>query len=256
MGAASSALGARRDGRTVRAVTKAPGSRAARRVEAVLRVMDTMIDPAVHQGGAMQVDHAEQESGQAQGGHAASQDSPASPPVTDEAHTDSCFSRYGLEVILLQLALGHSLPSSVSPLAALPREVMQHHVARHVRVLFMDDLGDRGLLTPVETSVTQDFLDVLAPRALSREPPALARRLHVRRDAPAPILCLKRRLLHVSDFCPARRDLLGLDTEADKHTRAFLNTLAAFQAEIPKDVEAATPSPLSYCCDDPEPACN
>jgi hypothetical protein len=248
----------------VRGGTARPCAQSLRRLDPVLpvewrpssaRVMDTIMDQAVLQGGAMQDDHAEQESGQAKGGHAASQDSPASPPDTDEAHSDSCFSRYGLDVILLQLALGHSLPSSVSPITALPREVMQHHVARHVRVLFMDDLGGRGLLTPVETSATPDVLRV-APRALSRQPPALARRVHVRRDAPAPILCLKRRLLHVSDFCPARRDLLGLDTEADMHTRAFLNTLGAFQAEVPKDVDAATPSPLSYSCDDTEPACN
>jgi len=219
------------------------------------RVMDTIMDPAEHHGGAMQDDHAEQESGQAQGGHAASQDSPDPLPDTDEAHIDSCFSRCKLEVILLQLALGNSLPSSESPLAALPREVMQHHVARHVRLLFMDDLGDRGLLTPVERSTTPDVLRD-APRPPSRQPPALVRRVHVRRDAPAPILCLKRRLQHVSDFCTARQDFLSLDTEADKHTRAFLNTLAALQAEIPKDLDAATPSPLSYSCDDTEPACN
>lgn len=249
----------------VRGGTAGPWAQSLRRLDPVLpvewrpcsaRVMGTMMDAAVHQGGAMQDDHAEEESGQAQGGHAASQYSPASPPDTDEAPIDSCFSRYGLEVILLQLALGHSLPSSESPLAALPREVMQHHVARHVRVLFMDDLGGRGLLTPVETSATSDFPDVLAPRALSREPPALVRRVCVRRDAPAAILSLKRRLLHVSDFSPPRPDLSGLDTEADKHTRAFLKTLAAFRAEIPKDVDFATPSPLSHSCDDTEPACN
>ena len=203
------------------------------------RVMDTIMDPAEHHGGAMQDDHAEQESGQAQGGHAASQDSPDPLPDTDEAHIDSCFSRYGLEVILLQLALGLSLASSESTLATLPREVMQHHVARHVRVMYMDDLGDRGLLTPVEMSKTPDVFDVFTPRALSREPPALVRRVRVRRDKP--IFCLKRRLLHVSDFSPAqiaRPDFLSLDTEADTHAET---TTAHAPASVP--ALAANPPP-------------
>ena len=62
----------------------------------------------------------------------------------------SGFTSMRLEDILLAVALGHSLHRSESLLAALPREVMQHHLARHIRQLFLEDLSARGLLTPVE----------------------------------------------------------------------------------------------------------
>ncbi len=87
---------------------------------------------------------------------------------------ESCFAQFDLEQILLQLTLGHSLKRSESMFAALPGEVVQLQ-ARHVRVLFMQDLRSRGLLTPVEAIC----LTYLAPAAVSREPPVLARRVNV-----------------------------------------------------------------------------
>jgi hypothetical protein len=92
---------------------------------------------------------------------------------------DSCFAQFDLEQIILQLTLGQSLKRSESMFAALPGEVVQLHIARHVRVLFMQDLGSRGLLTPVEAIC----LTCLAPSAVSREPPVLARRVNVVRRA-------------------------------------------------------------------------
>jgi hypothetical protein len=92
---------------------------------------------------------------------------------------DSCFAQFDLEQIILQLMLGQSLKRSESMFAALPGEVVQLHLARHVRVLFMQDLGSRGLLTPVEAIC----LTCLAPAAVSREPPVLARRVNVVRRA-------------------------------------------------------------------------
>ena len=56
-----------------------------------------------------------------------------------------------LSDILLQIALGHSLKASHSLLTTIPCEVLQQHIARHVRALYEEDLTDRGLLTPVQT---------------------------------------------------------------------------------------------------------
>ena len=94
------------------------------------------------------------------------------------AGCESCFAQFDLEQILLQLTLGHSLKGSESMFAALPGEVVQLQ-ARHVRVLFMQDLRSRGRLTPVEAIC----LTYLAPAAVSREPPVLARRVNVVRMA-------------------------------------------------------------------------
>ena len=50
-------------------------------------------------------------------------------------------------MILLQMALGHSLPASASLFATLPSEIMQRHIAPQVFHLI---LQERGFLTPVE----------------------------------------------------------------------------------------------------------
>ena len=98
------------------------------------------------------------------------------------ADGESCFAHCDLDQILLLLALGHC--SRHSQLAELPGEVIQHHLARHVRTLFMEDLGGRGLLTPVEAICAT----CLAPAAImTAKPPAVARRVNVRvLRAPAP----------------------------------------------------------------------
>ena len=70
-----------------------------------------------------------------------------------------------LHSILLQVALAHALPSSCSPLAALPREVVHLQIARHVGELFLADLARQGLLTPVQM-----------PEEGGGQPPKLARR--------------------------------------------------------------------------------
>jgi hypothetical protein len=61
------------------------------------------------------------------------------------------FSSCHLGDILLQIALGHSLKASHSLLTTIPCEILQLHIARHVRALYEEDLTDRGLLTPVQT---------------------------------------------------------------------------------------------------------
>ena len=66
----------------------------------------------------------------------------------DATSEPSCFATTDIEDILLQVALGHSLPRSESPLAALPREVIQHYLAPSIRDLFVESLKERGLLTP------------------------------------------------------------------------------------------------------------
>lgn len=82
--------------------------------------------------------------------------------LTTDNDAASCFQTMQVEDILLVLAVGHSLPRSTSPLAALPREVMQHHLAPNVRHRFVDYLAERGLLTPVQ-----------APSAPPSRPPPL-----------------------------------------------------------------------------------
>ena len=66
----------------------------------------------------------------------------------DVTSAPSCFATAGIEDILLQVALGHSLPRSESPLAALPGEVIQQYLAPSIRDLFVESLKERGLLTP------------------------------------------------------------------------------------------------------------
>lgn len=98
-------------------------------------------------------------------GHDGQQMSPHLTPgqtPSKDVHGTSCFTSMHLEDILLAVALGHSLHRSESLLAALPREVMQHHLARHIRQLFLEDLSARGLLTPVHT-----------PTLTPRRPPPL-----------------------------------------------------------------------------------
>jgi hypothetical protein len=82
--------------------------------------------------------------------------------LTSQAE-ESCFYAFGLHDILLQLALGHSLCSSQSAFASLPREVMYLDIARHVRALYMQDLSDRGFLTPVQ--MTMDYAGQTCPGA-------------------------------------------------------------------------------------------
>ena len=94
-----------------------------------------------------------------------------------DTDSDSCFAQIGLEAILLELALGHSLKASRSRLARLPREVLELCLVQQVRCLFMQDLRCRGLLTPVE-SLEASILSQPAP--LSRQPPPLVRRAQVR----------------------------------------------------------------------------
>lgn len=77
---------------------------------------------------------------------------------------------FQLHDILLQVALAHALPTSGSPLAALPREVVHLQIVRHVRELFLADLAVRGLLTPVQMK-EEDF----CKQSLS-QPPKLAKR--------------------------------------------------------------------------------
>ena len=77
----------------------------------------------------------------------------------------SCFQTMQVDDILLLLAVGHSLPRTASPFAALPREVLQYHLAPAVRQLFVQDLAERGLLTPVQ-----------APSAPPPRPPPLSGR--------------------------------------------------------------------------------
>ena len=190
---------------------------------------------------------------QAQGAHPASQlgmevgfEAPAQPP--HEALGESCFFQYELGDILLQAALGHSLPWSQSPFAQLPREVIQHHVARHVRSLYMDDLGGRGLLTPVqEAAASPDApAPAPAPQPLSRQPPALVRRVKVRRQTNV-MPGVKRRFLTFADFADGGSQQASSEDEADMHTRVLLSALARFRSESPKDVGTAWPRPVS--CD-------
>jgi len=82
--------------------------------------------------------------------------------LTSQAE-ESCFYAFGLHDILLQLALGHSLSASQSAFASLPREVMYLDIARHVRALYMQDLSDRGFLTPVQ--MTMDYAGQTCPGA-------------------------------------------------------------------------------------------
>jgi hypothetical protein len=96
----------------------------------------------------------------------------------------SCFATTGIEDILLVVALGHSLQRSESLLAALPREVMQDHLARHVRRLFDESLRERGLVTPVQqvqvaTPPRPMRTSLTLPRDVSRRPPKLVRRPRV-----------------------------------------------------------------------------
>ena len=75
----------------------------------------------------------------------------ASSPKTGEPHPRSeqaaFLSCVELEVIFTTLALGLSRPESL--LSRLPKEIVGHHIARHVRRLYEEDLTGRGLLTPV-----------------------------------------------------------------------------------------------------------
>ena len=117
--------------------------------------------------------------------------------ATDTDSGDSCFAQIGLEAILLELALGHSLKASRSRLARLPREVLEHCLVQHVRCLFMQDLRCRGLLTPVE-SLEASMLS--QPAALSRQPPPLVRRARVR-TTQAPIGTSMRHHLNNFGIC-------------------------------------------------------
>ena len=107
------------------------------------------------------------------GGQAAAADQEAESPQDAAAPCATCFSANKLEDILLTLALGHALRRSSSPLATVPGEVMQHHVARHVRALFLSELGERGLLTP-------------ARKPAASQPPAVSRVRKSTMARPAP----------------------------------------------------------------------
>ena len=211
--------------------------------------MSTVMDVALQQtSGLLEAAEGQYAQAQPQGGHLAIQlgaeaahAAPAPPPGADEAPGGSSVFECELEVILLQLALGHSLPSSQSPLAALPREVMQHHVARHVRSLYMEDLGGRGLLTPVQELAAPP--EVVPPLlAISRAPPSLVRRVSVRRQTHV-MPGVKRRQLTFADFAAGGSQQDNFGGEEDMHTRALLAALARFRSESPKD----WPQPVS--CD-------
>ena len=116
--------------------------------------------------------------------------------------SESCFEHVDVEHILLQLALGHSLHATRSPLAQLPREVLQHHLGNQVKCLFVQDLRCRGLLTPVPVEIADanpEVGAVQAPTAVSRVPPPIARKVRVRM-AREPNGHFKRPHLHFPNF--------------------------------------------------------
>ena len=129
-----------------------------------------------------------------------------------DTDSDSCFAQIGLEAILLELALGHSLKASRSRLARLPREVLELCLVQQVRCLFMQDLRCRGLLTPVE-SLEASILS--QPALLSRRPPPLVRRARVR-TTQAPMVTSMR----------CRRNLtLCMKTDGDDDDRTALERI-------------------------------
>ena len=117
-----------------------------------------------------------------------------------DTNSESCFAQIGLEAILLELALGHSLKASRSRLAHLPREVLERCLVQQVRCLFMKDLRCRGLMTPVESL---EASMVSQPAPLSRQPPPLARRMRVL-TTQAPMVTSKR--LHLNFAISTKKD--------------------------------------------------
>ena len=123
---------------------------------------------------------------------------------TIESESESCFHQVGLAHILLQLALGHSLPCSRSRLALLPQEVLQKHLATQVRYLFFQDLQCRGLVTPVDIPAHADLLH-LPPVLLAREPPPLVRKIRTH-SALGPVSDVTRNRFNLSGLTKQGQD--------------------------------------------------
>ena len=116
---------------------------------------------------------------------------------------DSCFVNFAIQDVLMQLALGTSLKSSRSPLAMLPHEVIHIHIARQVRALYMQNLSDRGLLTPVQAPApAPEERAPPHPRTVSRkEPPKLQQKTRVKaRSVFGGMQGFKRSALKFEDF--------------------------------------------------------
>jgi hypothetical protein len=80
-------------------------------------------------------------------------------PTPPRSSNEACFTEDDLGSVLLTLCLGHSLCSSQSMLKMLPGEVLQYHVARHLRALFPSPVPER--LTPQHAGIIRAMEDAL-----------------------------------------------------------------------------------------------
>ena len=79
-----------------------------------------------------------------------------------------------LEDVLLQIALGQSLPGSQSLLSVLSKDILQHSLATHIESGYWELRSQEGLLTPKQTST--DFNRIAnAPEIMALPIPTLRR---------------------------------------------------------------------------------
>jgi hypothetical protein len=183
----------------------------------------------------------------------------APPCSRDEGY----FTENDLESVLLLVCLGHSLRSSQSLLRTLPGDLLQNHVARHLRALFTQELSERGLLTP-RHMITDAACSRAGRRGIenstdlllnfSMPPPRVVRAVRVAR--PVPCFGGKRTALAFPDFNEDQKlDLDASPSPSGSGNWDFL--LGTLHVNCPtRIVDSTTSTPLKRRVLRQEPECN